>query len=46
LLDRRDVRTAISALADKRSDGEIVDSATCHDLLEQHLMFGSLQEPS
>jgi hypothetical protein len=46
LLDRRDVRTAISALADKRSDGEIVDSATCHDLFEQHLMFGSLQEPS
>jgi hypothetical protein len=46
LLDRRDVRTAISALADKRSDGEIVDGATCHDLLEQHLMFGSLQEPS
>jgi hypothetical protein len=48
LLDRRDVRAAISALADKLAEGEIVDGATCHELLEQHLMFGSLQlqEPS
>jgi hypothetical protein len=48
LLDRRDVRAAISALADRLSEGEIVDGATCHLLLEQHLMFGSLQlqEPS
>jgi hypothetical protein len=43
LLDRRDVRTAITALADKLSEGEIVDGATCHELLEHHLMFGSLQ---
>jgi hypothetical protein len=43
LLDRRDVREAINALADKLAEGKIVDGATCHELLEQHLMFGSLQ---
>lgn len=42
LLDRCDVRAAINALADKLSEGQIVDGATCHDLLDQHLSFGSL----
>lgn len=44
LLDRRDVRAAISAFADKLAEGEIVDGETCHGLIENHLAFGSLRQ--
>lgn len=43
LLDRRDVRAAIRALADKLEEGEIVSGEACHELLERHLPFGSLR---
>ncbi|WP_309774783.1 hypothetical protein [Nitrobacter vulgaris] len=44
LLYSRAVRTAISSLADKLSEGEIIDGATCHDLIEKHLPFRSLRQ--
>jgi hypothetical protein len=44
MLNRRDVRAAISGLADKLAEGEIVDGEVCHDLIEKHLSFGSLRQ--
>lgn len=43
LLDRRDVRAAIRALADKLQEGDVVSGEACHELLERHLPFGSLR---